>query len=475
MSLLAALGTAMAVVLPSAASALVLSRLLAGGRPWPTRLLAVSLSLGGLGLASLPVFVWRLSGGRLGGAFLAADLAVFAGLTAGAAWLTGRLHPPAADGPGEPEPERVAALIGLMVLLAVAAAALWGSAIQAERFPNGQWDAWAVWNLRARFLYRAADGRAALLADPPLSHFDYPLLLPASVARLWAYAGQETTLAPILAAFLFTFAAAALCGSALLVLRGGAVAATASMLVLANSDFLIHGQSQYADVPAGYFLLAAVVLLAWHDRMALPGGRPWALLLAGLAAGLSAWTKNEGLLFVTALLAVRAALALRHGGRRLLRREMAWLGAGLALPLAAVVLYRVGTPHANWLLDNEAGPLLDRILDAARLRLILEEFGRHLFGFGWGAALAAAGLAFLLTRTDRAQPSRPLWPLGVIVLVLAGYILVFLASPFDLRWHLDNSVSRLLCQLWPAGVFALFLAAAPDAAKEAPATAAPRP
>lgn len=457
----AAAGLAVAVALPSAACALALAGLLPGGKPGPARLLAASLSLGGLGLASIPVFVWRLLGGRLGGAFLAADLATFAALTAGAAWLTRRLRSTAAEGRSRPDGDRLAALIGVMALLAVTAAALWGSAIQAERFPQGQWDAWAVWNLRARFLYRAADGRAALLADPPLSHFDYPLLLPASVARLWAYAGRETTLAPILVAFLFTFAAAALCGSALLVLRGATVAVTASLLVLANSDFLVHGQSQYADVPAGYFLLAAVVLLAWHDRMARPGARPWALLLAGLAAGLSAWTKHEGLLFVTALLAARGAPALLRRDQARLRTEAAWVGAGLALPLAAAVLYRLGTPHANWLLDTQAGPLPDRVLDASRLRLILEQFGRNLFGFGWGAALAAAGLAFLLALPGRAEGSRPLWPLGVIGLATAGYVLVFLASPFDLRWHLDTTVHRLLCQLWPAAVFALFLAAAP--------------
>lgn len=461
MTPLATVALALAVVLPSAASALVAAGLLGGGRRGPARLLAASLSLGGLGLASLPVFAWRLVGGRLGGSFVAVDLAIFTGLTVAAAWLARRLRPPGTAGPATPDSDGLTPWLGLAALVAVGAAALWGSAIQAGRYPHGQWDAWAVWNLRARFLYRAADGHAALLADPPLSHFDYPLLLPASVARLWAYAGVETTLAPTLLAFLFTFAAAALCGSALLVLRGGTVAAAASLVVLANSDFLIHGQSQYADVPAGYFLLAALALFAWHDRMTQPGTWPWALLLAGLAAGLGAWTKNEGLLFVAALLAGRGALALRHRDWRRLRGEMAWAGAGLALPLAAVAVYKFGTPHGNWLLDTQAGPLLDRLLDAPRFGLVLEEFGRHLFGFGRGAALTAAGVAFLLTRTDGTRFPRPLWPLGVIGLVLAGYFLVFLASPFDLRWHLGTTVSRLLCQLWPAAVFALFYAAAP--------------
>lgn len=473
MTLLQAAGMMVALALPVAACAPALIRLLESGPRWPDRLLAVSLSFGGLGLASLPIFFWVTIRGRMSGPFAAADAALLVALTGASAYLARRLRPMAAEGPAPSWPGGVAPWVALAALIAVAAAAMWGAAIQAERYPHGQWDAWATWNLRARFLRRAGDWHAALRMDPPMSHADYPMLLPASVARLWAYAGTETGLAPAALAFLFTFASAALCGAALWRLRGGAAAVAATALLLANSDFVVHGQSQYADVPAGYFLLAALVLLAWHDEVPRPTARPWALFLAGLAAGLGAWTKNEGLVAAAAILATRAALAASRRDWARLRVEMAWLGAGLALPLASVAIYKSEVSYRNWLLQGQPASLLELVLDWNRFRAVLEEFGRRLLGFGWGAVPGAAAVALVLARAGRRHHRAPLWPLAALGLVMIGYALALLASPLDLRWLLDWTVSRLLCQVWPAALFALFLAAAPSAAVPSPPATPP--
>jgi hypothetical protein len=67
--------------------------------------------------------------------------------------------------------------------------------------PHGFWDAWAIWNMRARFLFRS--GNQYINAFSSLyswSHPDYPLLLPCNVARIWTYVGYESKFAPILIA-----------------------------------------------------------------------------------------------------------------------------------------------------------------------------------------------------------------------------------------------------------------------------------
>ena len=54
-----------------------------------------------------------------------------------------------------------------------------------ENNPQGNWDAWSIWNLRARFL--AAGGIVAHRAWSPLlssTHPEYPLLTSAFVARV---------------------------------------------------------------------------------------------------------------------------------------------------------------------------------------------------------------------------------------------------------------------------------------------------
>ena len=86
-----------------------------------------------------------------------------------------------------------AAAATLLIATAATAAASFVSA--SAVYPHGEWDAWAQWNLRARFFARGlADGawRDAFAPVLAWSHPDYPPLVPSSIARLWIYAGRET-------------------------------------------------------------------------------------------------------------------------------------------------------------------------------------------------------------------------------------------------------------------------------------------
>src|SRR5205807_5392008 len=86
---------------------------------------------------------------------------------------------------------------------AVAAAALID---HIARYPDGGNDAFIIWNLRARWLFRAgADFRSAFSPEILFwTHQDYPLLLPGLVARGFALLGHESRAVPAVAAVLFT-------------------------------------------------------------------------------------------------------------------------------------------------------------------------------------------------------------------------------------------------------------------------------
>jgi hypothetical protein len=45
----------------------------------------------------------------------------------------------------------------------------------------------------------------------------------------------------------------------------------------------------------------------------------------------------------------------------------------------------------------------------------------------------------------------------VLALMLASYYLVYVTTPFDISWHVSTSIDRLLIQLWPSLVLAVFL------------------
>src|SRR5205823_14020915 len=100
------------------------------------------------------------------------------------------------------------------------------------RYPDGGWDAWAIWNLRARFLARAGEGFYAAFSPELLfwAHPDYPLLLPGIVAQGFFLARGEPLWIPAAAAYAFAVLVVALLGAAAGALRGpvwGAFAALA--------------------------------------------------------------------------------------------------------------------------------------------------------------------------------------------------------------------------------------------------------
>jgi hypothetical protein len=160
--------------------------------------------------------------------------------------------------------------------------------------PYGTSDTWAIWNVRAAFI--ATEGPAwsdTFVAGVPLSHQDYPLLLPGAVTRLWSLVGD----APGPAGYL---SVAVLLATALLMAGAvsdyvGPSAMVASLGVLLTPEFVRQGATQHADLLVGFYSLLALVLIAG------PSWTPWRMIAAGAACGCAAWSKNEGLVLAIAL------------------------------------------------------------------------------------------------------------------------------------------------------------------------------
>ncbi|MBL9212174.1 MAG: glycosyltransferase family 39 protein [Opitutaceae bacterium] len=355
----------------------------------------------------------------------------------------------------------LASVLAQAVLVAVVCG--W-RAYQAE--PYGGWDGWAIWNLHARLMLRAGPEWPALLAEPAISwtHPDYPRLLPAAVARLWAWGGQETSAAAALVAVAFALAALGILLAVLARCRGWTVAFAGALLLVSTPFFVTFAPNQHADIPLGGFLLAAMGLLVLSGDGPEPRAGLW---LAGLCAGLAAWTKNEGLLFALGFALVAGGWAWRRHGVR----ALVGLATGLGVGLVPVAVFKFGFAPANDLVSAPLGPRLAHVVDVARHATILGSFGRELLRFGewaWAPFLAMA-LPFAAWRQRRRSTgtARVLWV--VIGLMLAGYYGVYLLTPQDLAWHLNTSLVRLLLQLWPLAILAWALAVPEFDAGPAPA------
>ena len=347
-------------------------------------------------------------------------------------------------------------------LTAVLAAGACRFVAQVTSEPHGGWDAWAIWNLHARFLvsphWRDLFSPTIFWTNP-----DYPLLLPGSIARIWSTLGEPDQTVPHAVAFLFTFGCIGLLGGAVAALKGRTQGLVAALFLAATPFFVLHGAALYADVPLSFFILAATALLVLQDR-AWPGERGLSLL-AGLCAAMAAWTKNEGLLLVALIVPIRALAAWRWHGLKVAAKQAAWFGAGVAPVLALVLffLFTLAPPNAHLNFPTPA-PLSSLLTDPHRWGVVLVELLKGMASFGGfrvGIPLvlvAYLGFVGLDLKKDRTR-----LPAGfaLVLLMLAGYCVICVMAPFEIRVRMAHSLNRILLQLWPATLFLVFQAARP--------------
>ena len=370
-----------------------------------------------------------------------------------------------------PGPATSGYLTGLFLLAIAIAAAIF--VVHSLNRPHGEWDAWSIWNLKARFLFRGGEyWTDAFSSQMPNSHPDYPLLLPSIVALCWTLARAESISVPIAVAFLFTLGIAGLLISSIGVLRGKTQAFVAGILLLATSSFVQLGAMQYADGPLSFYMLATLALLCLQDRF--PNDLRFSIA-AGLAAGFAPWTKNEGWLFLGAVLLARPLALLRFGNRAAIGPQFLGLAAA-ALPAAALTaFFKLRFAAANDLLSQKSADLIAHITTFARWVITAEGFVKMLFlvgGFLLPIALVL-GLYWFLVRFHVEEHDRPslVTLLVTLGLLLAGEFAAYVAFPPDIITQLNVSLERLYVQLWPVALLAFFLAANPPQLTARPAHA----
>jgi hypothetical protein len=324
------------------------------------------------------------------------------------------------------------------------------------RHPDGGWDAWAIWNLRARFLARGGAGFRAAFSPEILfwAHQDYPLLVPGAVAQAFLLARSESPWVPAAVSYTFAAAAVALLGAAARELRGAGWGALAALALLSTPCFVGFAANQQADVPLGALLLAACALTA----IALESGQARALLPAGFAASLAAWTKNEGALYLSCVAA--ALLATRWAPPRERVRGLLRFALGALPVLTLVAWFKLRVAHES---DLFGGASASRILDASRWGELLAALPRRIVYFqDWALWLVAeiAVLAILLPRLSRRPAARAIGM--AIALALAVTMAVYVLQPHPLLWFFRASIDRVLIQLWPSALLATVLALAPQ-------------
>jgi hypothetical protein len=405
----------------------------------------------GPGLASV-VFFFLVASGH---ATPATTFATLAALAAGSAALWWKLR--AATPPASAEPRRFPWTWALLIALAAGSVLLvldFQAATQAN--PDGEWDASAIWNLRARFLSGGPDTwRRAISSElggfmVGSAHPGYPLFLSSFIALQWTASRNFSTAVPVAFSLLISLALLALLVASLASRRSLPLGILAGLLLLGTELFASQASSQYSDLLEGLAFLASLVLL---DGALLDAGAdaPKSLIAAGLAIGFAPWIKNEGQPFAIAALAL-AAWRFRTKG-------LVWTAIGAAPGLLATAALKLLSQGRESMFPSTAGEALAKLADVSRWWQAFLGFGKAALDAGplWAhPILLAAALAAVLRFLPSGERRQRLWWAVPIAGVLAAEYGLYLITTADLTWHINTSVERLLAQLWPSLLWLLF-------------------
>lgn len=338
--------------------------------------------------------------------------------------------------------------------LAVAASLLVATGATLSRgWPGYGWDGLSIWLVRSKVLARSEELPIALFREPLLAqgHWDYPLLLPALLAGFARMAdlGLRDLALPLgLVAATFPVALALGLWRALPPPAASALA----LVPFAVPGLAVSHFQAYADP---LLVMTASAGLAWSAMGALR--RDDALVAAGaLALACAASAKNEGALWLLACASGAAALARVSGsswratGALLLRCALPGLVLFAAWRATCARLGVSGTLPSTLRFDLAPA----RAAELASAALDFEVATAQA-----PALLACAVAAWLLAGGRGSERSlRTAALLAAPALYAGGMVLVYLATPHQLAWHVATSLPRTLFGLVPACLVAAVLA-----------------
>ena len=308
----------------------------------------------------------------------------------------------------------------------------------------GSWDAWAIWNLHAKFLYNTELWRHMFSKDLAYSHLDYPLMLPSVVAFFWNGIGKVSPFVPLLLSYGLLLAVPlyvyfSLRDEGLKLLSYMALA-----IFVTDANFKDLAVSQCADT-----LLSLLILMVFVQNNKLRNGDYNRALVLGFICASCAWVKNEGLVFY--ILFTLCFIAVNYKQASILKKYF----AGLIIPTLVLVSFKLFFAPANDLVsaDNKQLSSISAVLtDVGRYTTILEFWIKTLVS-NYVYILILIFAAFILNRKFfRSLPAL------VIAGLLFAYFVIYLITPHDLKWHLSTSVSRIFLHVYPTIVYLIFSA-----------------
>ncbi len=317
--------------------------------------------------------------------------------------------------------------------------------------PFGGWDAWAVWNLKAKFLLMEKENwRYLFLPVLWRSSPHYPLLLPLINVWGWVLAQRPLLEVPRIVSILFTVMTAGLLFSGLKNFTKLLPALAASLIILSLPIFLTFGTSQYSDIVLAFFLLACMVSLLSARHFSFPA----LSFVGGIFAGFMSFTKDEGLA-ATAILAILIVFYFPIHKRPWRRYTLLFWGGLILAGLPTFIFKLFLAPHNVTFINGLFSKTHPSTL--YRLKIIMTAFLFEFKAKQWHAVFFFLIGVLLLSGKRPYRREISLIPLFLLCYASIIIFYYFLNTYFEIVWWIKTTLARIFFTVLPLFCFWSFL------------------
>ncbi len=301
----------------------------------------------------------------------------------------------------------------------------------------GDWDAWAIWNLKAKFLSDETNWKNMFSIGIKYSHLEYPLILPSIIATIWNLIGDTNIYTPMLISY---FIFISIITISFYSLDSIIFSIFFSSLLFMDSGFISQASQQYADTLLGLTFLISVMLLVNYIKYKNINH----LFVLGFFISASIFIKNDGWIFF--ILMLIASIYYAYNKARHLK--ILFLSCSFFLFLALIL--KLISPDPNDLFDDSFKNIISRLFEFNRYTLIINHILLRFFvNFQMLFLLGLLIISILPLKSF-------LIPYLILIFTAVGYFFIYLITPHDLQWHLSTSALRLMYQLYPSFLYLFF-------------------
>jgi hypothetical protein len=327
--------------------------------------------------------------------------------------------------------------------------------LSANLHPYGEWDAWALYNMKTKFLLFGGTSWKAIFNELHWStQPDYPLLLP--LFNTWSFAllGQNLLKIPYLTSIVATFSCGFLLQTGLKKYTSPLVGFLALVFLLANPFYVYLGTSQYADVLLGYYLLAGFVAITLLFR---EQDARYAVILA-IILGLMTFTKNEGIAIasILSLLVVTYLWIEKSFDQKFKKTATKSFLIALILAISLTLYFKLALAPRNRDIFIDPAKASLPYLNWDGLVLILGQMKAEALNRRWAFVWIFSTVLILLGWTKVFYKECKIFSLFFIFYFMVLILIYMTTVHFELSWRLKYTLHRIYGYFLPSVLYFVF-------------------